>query len=360
MLPRRRPASFVFATVSMALVAVGITPPSWAQSWQTPVGSRGRTVSGLPTVTSSSTSADRLVGSTPSQEVSVWGGEVFNGGLYVPGRGTYVSFFRLPPGTTSIDRVRVCFDHDGQPVDDLVYDLVFFRDLGKTPGSLIRRIEGVRPGRVIDGATCVDSTSLGVPELPLRVDGEDLFFGIRLESIPEIFVGFVSENGSSTPSYLRRFNDPWTRMDGPTFETFAFVLEVTVGEPPTHLTCPVQPCTTTADQVCLGERFLVTASFVDQGGGSGPMAWTEYRNDTGIAHFNDPDNAELMVKVLDACTINDRFWVFAGGLTDQEIDLRICDTQSGIETRYFSPLKTPFRPITDVDAFATCPTLGSP
>ena len=58
--------------------------------------------------------------------------------------------------------------------------------------------------------------------------------------------------------------------------------------------------------------------------------------------------------MLDACVF-DRFWVFAGGLTDVEVELIVRDTQTGIIRRYDNPLSTPFQPIQDTDAFASCP-----
>ena len=36
-----------------------------------------------------------------------------------------------------------------------------------------------------------------------------------------------------------------------------------------------------------------------------------------------------MIKVLDACSFANRFWVFAGGLTDVETVLTVTDTRTG-------------------------------
>jgi hypothetical protein len=63
----------------------------------------------------------------------------------------------------------------------------------------------------------------------------------------------------------------------------------------------------------------------------------------------------MVIKVLDACSFSDTFWVFAGGLTNVEVYLRVTDTKTGELQTYGNPLSTPFQPIQDTSAFATCP-----
>ncbi len=43
---------------------------------------------------------------------------------------------------------------------------------------------------------------------------------------------------------------------------------------------------------------------------------------------NDPSNPEVFVKVLDGRTVNGRFWVFYGGLTDLQYTLTVRDTKA--------------------------------
>lgn len=80
-------------------------------------------------------------------------------------------------------------------------------------------------------------------------------------------------------------------------------------------------------------------------------------DDYGVFFFFDPDNIEMVVKVLDACNLEgfNSFWVFAGGLTNVEVELTVTDTQTGQIKTYSNPLNTPFQPIQDTQAFATCP-----
>jgi len=59
--------------------------------------------------------------------------------------------------------------------------------------------------------------------------------------------------------------------------------------------------------------------------------------------------------VLDGCGANGHYWVFAGGLTNVGVTLRIADTRTGQTRTYSNPLGTAFRPIQDTGAFASCP-----
>ncbi len=77
--------------------------------------------------------------------------------------------------------------------------------------------------------------------------------------------------------------------------------------------------------------------------------------DTGAFWFFSPSNVEVVIKVLNGCGLNSRYWTFAGGLTDVNVILTVTDTQTGTIQTYTNPPETPFEPIQDTNAFATCP-----
>jgi hypothetical protein len=77
--------------------------------------------------------------------------------------------------------------------------------------------------------------------------------------------------------------------------------------------------------------------------------------DTGYFWFFDSSNVEIVIKVLDGCTLNGHHWVFAGGLTNVKVTITVTDTANGIQKVYENPLNTTFLPIQDTAAFATCP-----
>lgn len=126
-----------------------------------------------------------------------------------------------------------------------------------------------------------------------------------------------------------------------------------VGETAAALTAG--SCLPDASTLCLGNgRFRVTASWRRTDGANGVGAAVPITDDTGYFWFFDPTNIEVVAKVLDACGINGRRWVFSGGLTDLEAALSVTDTQTDVVRMYVNPLGTPFAPIQDTSAFA-CP-----
>jgi len=119
-------------------------------------------------------------------------------------------------------------------------------------------------------------------------------------------------------------------------------------------------CTSTNTAICLqGGRFRVEASWRRPNGSTGPGRAVRLTPDTSYFWFFSPSNVEVVVKVLDACrTGSPRFWVFAGGLTNVEVLLRVTDTATGEVGEYFNPMRTAFQPIQDTEAFATCDAIS--
>ncbi len=101
-------------------------------------------------------------------------------------------------------------------------------------------------------------------------------------------------------------------------------------------------------------RFKVEAHW-QTANGEGNAEAIELTDDTGYLWFFDPDNVEAVVKVLDGCAVDGRYWVFAGGLTDVNVVLKLTDTTTGVVRTYTNPAGTPFQPIQDTGAFASCP-----
>ena len=114
-------------------------------------------------------------------------------------------------------------------------------------------------------------------------------------------------------------------------------------------------CVAGGNTLCLNNgRFKVTANW-QTSNASGAGTAVTLTGDSGYFWFFDAGNVEVVAKVLNACGVNNRYWFFAAGLTDQKVDLTVTDTQTGQVKTYTSPLKQTFRTITDTGAFATCP-----
>lgn len=114
------------------------------------------------------------------------------------------------------------------------------------------------------------------------------------------------------------------------------------------------PCLGSATTVCLqGGRFEVSATFATPSA-SGPARPVKITADTGYLWFFADTNVEVVVKLIDGCGLNQRFWLFAGGLTDVNVILRVRDSWTGVVKSYTNPQGTAFAPIQDTGAFATC------
>jgi hypothetical protein len=115
-------------------------------------------------------------------------------------------------------------------------------------------------------------------------------------------------------------------------------------------------CIASSTAMCLNNgRFRVEATFTTPQGQTGAAQVVKLTSDSGYMWFFSASNIEVVVKVLNGCGTNSRYWVFAGGLTNVRVVLRVTDTQSGLLRRYVNPQSTAFQPIQDVSAFATCP-----
>ncbi len=105
-----------------------------------------------------------------------------------------------------------------------------------------------------------------------------------------------------------------------------------------------------------GDRFQVEVEWRDAAGQvgvgkpvPGPSA------DSTLFTFFGSENWELLVKVLDGCSMNNRFWVFGAAATDVEYTITVTDTQTQAVWTYTNPLGNPSAAINDTDAFNTCP-----
>jgi photosystem II stability/assembly factor-like uncharacterized protein len=118
---------------------------------------------------------------------------------------------------------------------------------------------------------------------------------------------------------------------------------------------PAAFCDGTA--LCLGEggRFRVEAAWTTSSGEAGVAQGVGLTSDTGYLFFFDPANVEVLVKTVDGCGVNGRHWIFAGGLTDVEMVLKVTDTATQQVREYRNPKGQAFRPIQDTGAFASCP-----
>jgi hypothetical protein len=116
-------------------------------------------------------------------------------------------------------------------------------------------------------------------------------------------------------------------------------------------------CAPTHTTLCLtGGRFRVVAEWATVHGDRGLGQAVPITDYAGYFWFFNPENVELLAKLLDACATGfHTFWFFAAGMTNVETVIRVHDTLADLPLVYFNPQETPFAPVQDTEAFATCP-----
>jgi hypothetical protein len=114
-------------------------------------------------------------------------------------------------------------------------------------------------------------------------------------------------------------------------------------------------CVPTANTACAFNRFKIDVLFRDGAGRAGPAIINGRYSDGAEFYFLNPSNVDMLVQILNRCTSNNRYWIFASGLTNVEVQINVTDTMNGATKQYFNPLGQPFAPINDTSAFATCP-----
>lgn len=102
---------------------------------------------------------------------------------------------------------------------------------------------------------------------------------------------------------------------------------------------PAGPCVAGGTALCLlGGRFEVRASWRNPHPpfGHGPAAAQAAAGSdvTGLFTFFDPQNVELVVKMLDGRDVNGAFWHFYGALSDVEYWISAFDTTTGTSRTY--------------------------
>jgi plastocyanin len=120
----------------------------------------------------------------------------------------------------------------------------------------------------------------------------------------------------------------------------------------------VGACTPGPTALCVnGSRFRVEVKWRAPDGSTGPGQAVPVPTapDSGLFYFFSASNLELLVKALNACGLNQRYWVFYAATTNVELGLVVTDTQTGSTRGYYNPLNRAAPPVQDTNALATCP-----
>jgi hypothetical protein len=119
-------------------------------------------------------------------------------------------------------------------------------------------------------------------------------------------------------------------------------------------------CTSTSTTLCIGGsggRFSLNARFRTGAPGTaeGQGQVAVGNAGSGLFWFFGSDNWEVLVKSINGCGLNSRYWVFSAATTNVFYRLEVFDRSAGRQKIYFNYPGPPAPAVTDTSAFATCP-----
>jgi hypothetical protein len=274
---------------------------------------------------------------------------------------------------------------------DRRFGFLYLADVGQQRRDEIDILPPDQPGganfgwKVMEGSLCYSrdgcpgstpscgADELFLPEVENDITGSDcaliggyVYRGLRLPELSTryLFGDFCSGRLwtlRSSAGGLVRDPFPWTLPllttfgEGRTGELWMGTLDgwLYALDRPVSTACVAGP-----ERLCLGAggRFEAEVVWRTAEGFNGPgQVVPGADRDSGLFWFFFPENWELLVKVLDGCGVNARFWVYGAAATDVEYLLRVTDTVTGQVREYWNPLGTRAAALTDPFAFPTCP-----
>jgi hypothetical protein len=261
--------------------------------------------------------------------------------------------FDLPTTAAQLSQICLCWTRTGggSSVD---FDLLVYDDgPGGQPGALLGGLGGLRAVGV-PLFPQVAFYSFNVAALGIALPAGRVFVGPSWDTAAQPNVAQCGDDdGPSTRPlfYSTDLGTTWNDFGGlaPDLRALGIRVETSQGSSFT--------CVPNGTTLCLNEgRFQVRLTWRPQGGASTVANTVPVgSDDSGLFYFVNPNNWELLVKVLDACTLNQRYWVFFAAVTNVEYTLTVTDSTTGASKQYTNPQGVASPAVTDTDAFATCP-----
>lgn len=111
-------------------------------------------------------------------------------------------------------------------------------------------------------------------------------------------------------------------------------------------------CRDDDDSLCLlSGRFKVEVVWRLADGRTGSGHMVSVSDNSGFVWFFDRDNVEMLVKVLDGCSISNTRWVFFAATTNVDFTVEVTDTATGITKEYKNPGGNAAAPVQDTFTF---------
>jgi hypothetical protein len=123
---------------------------------------------------------------------------------------------------------------------------------------------------------------------------------------------------------------------------------------------PAGPCVPSANTLCIDDqpndgRFAVIVAYASatQSGSGTAIALSDLGiADGGLFWFFSAANPEMLVKIINGCSLNDSFWLFYAAGTNVGLTVQVTDTKTGQQLTFTNALGTAAPPVQDASAFA--------
>jgi|SRR5215210_77992 len=274
----------------------------------------------------------------------------FETGYFVSGSDSRI-VQRLTPAEypSLLTRACICWIAGGPGTSNLSYNLLVYDDngTGGQPGTLLGT-RAVSANGISDTAPTFFGYDCSL--LDIGVTSGSVYVGASWNQIANPNVYLCADESAETPAAAIYGSDDagahWTRFQD--VEDRARAVGVRAEFDPNG-------CIPDEFTLCLlNGRFAVQATYETSSGQSGGAKVEKLTDQTGYLWFFNPENVEAVIKVLDGCSLNNRFWVFAGGLTNVRTVVTVTDTRENNTKIYVNQQGQAFKPIQDTNAFPTC------
>jgi hypothetical protein len=262
-------------------------------------------------------------------------------------RGFYVTNY----GATNLGEVELLYSAS---VDGF-YRVVLEAHRGSFDGPLIGSPQIATPFVVSTSQTFTLFDFNGAPVTP----GDTIAFTQTYQQISGGTTGSLTYNigspGQSCPDVFET-NGTSPPLDSFRRHAVGLLIRSQVASPP----CVASDTVMCIDGVPGDQRFQVSVTYkTSQGGGSSGSGQEIPLAPLGVSHgglmwFFDSTNPEMVLKILNGCLVNGKYWVFISAGTNVGFEVSITDTLFHKTVTYSNPDLTPAVPVQDVGALPGC------
>ena len=269
--------------------------------------------------------------------------------------GTYGMRFHLPASTNRINAICICWRTLGGSTHDYGLRIWAANGAGGAPGSLLQ---------VLPAATAVASAAGTFVryEIPggLDVATQDIYVAPAWAAslFPSRYI-CADENGpGGSPAYAGTYSStvnpdlrPIAKIGEPDIFPNYKALGIRV-EAEASSACIPGPNTA----CLLSGRFKVEIEWTDFSAVTrDAYVASAGTSDSALFYWTNPNNWEVLIKAINACSLNNKFWIYFAAATNVGYRVTVTDTLSGGPPKvYTNPVGTLAQATNDINAF-DCP-----